>query len=111
MIGSSDHRPAITETPKAAFRHLSEMKSQVILKLFGSTCDAIVTKVKQVEVRRSRFFGGTQTRRYRLVVTRVGMTASTTPTTTTPSMAKMACSQPIQATKRTESRTPRMIQK
>jgi hypothetical protein len=50
MIGRSGHRAAITETPKAAFRHLSEMKSQVILKLFGSTCDAFVTKVKRAEV-------------------------------------------------------------
>jgi hypothetical protein len=52
-----------------------------------------------------------QTRRYRLVVTRVGITASTTPTTATPSMARAVCSQPIQAMNRIELRAPRMIQK
>jgi hypothetical protein len=54
---------------------------------------------------------GSQTRRYRLVVTRVGTTASTSPTTATPSMASAVCSQPIQAMNRIELRAPRMIQK
>jgi hypothetical protein len=54
---------------------------------------------------------GSQTRRYRLVVTMVGITASTSPTTATPSMAIAVCCQPIQAMNRIELRAPRMIQK
>jgi hypothetical protein len=52
-----------------------------------------------------------QTRRYRLVVTKVGITASTTPTTATPSMARSVCSHPIHAMNRIEFCAPRMIQK
>jgi hypothetical protein len=54
---------------------------------------------------------GDQTRRYRLVVTSVGITASTIPTTATPSMARAVCSQPIQAMNRMEFWAPRIIQK
>lgn len=90
-----------TKTPNSTFRHGSGIKSHVKLELIWLTCDAFVTKVSL----------GTQTRRYRRVVTNVGITARTRPTATTPSMAIAVCCQPIQAMNRIELRTPRMIQK
>ncbi len=66
---------------------------------------------EEVRTGRKLASAGDQTRRYRLVVTSVGITASTTPTTATPSMAQAACSQPIQAMNRMEFWAPRIIEK